>query len=530
MTPRRLAGLLAIAVLALGALSLGLGQDLNFDLLNYHYYDGYAFLHDRLDRDIVPAGQQGFQAPLIHVFHYLGIAHLPPRLFGFLLGVVHGLNLPLVFLLGLAVLQREDSRPRYGLALLAAIVGSLGPAAISLLGTTFGDNLVSLPALAALLLVLRDDEAPPRLDPSTAALAAGALAGCATGLKLTMASFQVALFVAAAVAWERGRRRWVRLALLAAGSTLGFLLSSGFWYWRLAQRFGNPVFPFANWLFRSPYHSTEGFRDARWMAHSAFDLLRPFVDTALGHPQRFLEIGMRDLRFLLLLLAALLVLLVWARSLGRGGPAPILLDRRAVAFAAYWLTAYLVWAWVFYYYRYIALLEFTAPLLLFVLLRPLVPAPRRLAIASALAAAIVLTTHSESWGRRPWHTPWLALPVPPLGLQPDSLVLMVGQPSAFAVPSFREDARFVSLTAVDRFQAPAAWDPLVRQAVATQRGPILLLSNFEFSRAECDQRASRLGLRPTPRCEPIRNGALRFRLCELERVAPAAAPEPSRSH
>lgn len=525
MTPRRLAGLLAIAVLALGGLSLWLGQDVNFDLLNYHYYDGYAFLHDRLDRDIAPAGQQGFQAPLIHVLHYLGIAHLPPRLFGFLLGVVHGLNLPLVFLLGLTVLPREDSASRYALALVAAMVGSLGPAAISLLGTTFGDNLVSLPALAALVLVLRDDGVPARLAAPTAALAAGILAGCATGLKLTMVSFHVALFVAAATLWSRSQGPWRRLALLAAGSAAGFAATGGPWYWKLAQRFGNPVFPFANWLFRSPYHSTEGFRDARWAAHSAYDLLRPFVDTALGRPQRFVEIGMRDVRFLLLVLAALLVLLAWSRSLGRGQVSTRALDRRAIAFASYWLTAYLLWALVFYYYRYIALLEFTAPLLLFVLLRPLVPAPRRLAVSLALAAVIVLTTHAESWGRRAWQTPWLALPVPPLGLQPHSLVLMVGQPSAFAVPSFREDARFVNLTAVDRFQAPEAWDPLVRQAVATQRGPILLLSNFEFSRAECDQRAARLGLRPTPRCEPIRNGALRFRLCELERMPAADVPQ-----
>ncbi len=147
--------------------------------------------------------------------------------------------------------------------------------------------------------------------------------------------------------------------------------------------------------------------------------------------------------------------------------------------------------------------------------------------AAATALAIVATTRVESWGRRPWQTPWLALPVPPFGLQPDSLVLMVGQPSGFAVPSFREDARFVNLTAVDRFRAPAAWDPLVAQAVATHRGPILLLSNFEFSRADCDRRAARLGLQPTPRCEPIRNGSLRFRLCELERTSSTA---PALSH
>ena len=55
LAPGRLAPLLALSVLALGALSLWLGQDLNFDLLNYHYYTGYAFLHGRTFRDVAPA-------------------------------------------------------------------------------------------------------------------------------------------------------------------------------------------------------------------------------------------------------------------------------------------------------------------------------------------------------------------------------------------------------------------------------------------------------------------------------------------
>jgi hypothetical protein len=107
--------------------------------------------------------------------------------------------------------------------------------------------------------------------------------------------------------------------------------------------------------------------------------------------------------------------------------------------------------------------------------------------------------------------------VPALGQQPGSLVLMVGQPSAFAIPSFPRDARFVHLTAVERFRAPERWTPLVEAAVRDHRGPLLLLTNFEFSRAEGEERAGRLGLAATPRCEPIRNGSLRFRLCELTR-------------
>ena len=514
LTPGRLGVLLALLVLAAGGLSLQLGQDLNFDLLNYHYYTGYAFLHGRTFLDLAPAGSQNFQPPLVHVPHYLGIAHLPPRVFGFLLGAVHGLNLPLVFALGLAVLAPGPHRAP--LALLAAVVGSLGPAAISLLGTTFGDNLVSIPALLALVLVFHGTHAAATPRAPWLALAAGVLAGAATGLKLTMASYQLALFVAAALLWWRGGSLAERLGLLSLGSLLGFLPTGGLWDLALWRRFGNPLFPFANAFFRSDFQSFENFRDTRFMAHTAYDLVRPLVDSALGRTERLMEIGMRDVRFLLLLGAGLGCIVLWIMARVRHErPEP--LEGRERALVAWWLTAYLAWALAFYTYRYAALLEFTAPLVLFVLLRRLVPARHELRAVAVAALLIVATTRVESWGRRAWQTPWLGLPVPALGLQPDSLILMVGQPSAFAIPSFRQDARFLHLTAVERFRAPERWNPLVEQAVRDHRGPILLLSNFEFSRAECEARADALGLVTTPRCEPIRNGSLRFRLCELKR-------------
>ena len=513
LTSKPMALFLAGMVLAIGGLSLWLGQDLNFDLLNYHYYDGYAFLHGRTFEDIAPAGSQSFQPPLLHSFHYLGIAHLPPRLFGFLLGAIHGLNLPLVFGLGLLVLSRAEGPGATALALIAAVLGSVGPAAVSLLGTTFGDNLVSIPALLALLLALSGsgESRAARLS-----FAAGALAGVATGLKLTMAAYHLGLFAAAALLWWGGPARLKRLGWLALGSVIGFVPTGGLWDLELWRRFGNPVFPFANGFFRSEYQSLDNFRDARFMLRTPYDLLRPFVDLALGRSERLAEIGMHDVRFLLLLVAGILVALLWigARA-GRKAYEP--LDRRETAFAVWWLSSYLAWALAFYTYRYAALLEFTAPVLLFVLLRRIAPERHQLKAASLAGLLIVATTRADSWGRRPWQAPWLGLPVPALGQQPGSLLLMVGQPSAFAIPSFRTDARFVHLTAVERFRAPAKWLPLVERAVRDHRGPILLLSNFEFSRAECEARAAALGLLTTPRCQPIHNGALRFRLCELER-------------
>ena len=123
---------------------------------------------------------------------------------------------------------------------------------------------------------------------------------------------------------------------------------------------------------------------------------------------------------------------------------------------------------------------------------------------------------SESWGRRRWQPGWLELSVPPMGRQPDSLVLLVGQPISYAIPSFREDARFVLVT-LDEFGATTRWRERAAELVAAHRGPFLLLSTYAHSRADAEARAAAFGLRSTGRCEQAGQGPLRLRLCELRR-------------
>ena len=179
------------------------------------------------------------------------------------------------------------------------------------------------------------------------------------------------------------------------------------------------MFPFANGLFRSAWYGLENFRDDRF----------------------------------LLLAAGLACAIRWLLARSRRQSEPPL-GGTEKALLAWWLSAYVAWAVMLYNYRYAAVLEFTAPLLLFVLVRRLVPARLEVWAVTAAAVLIVATAHVDSWGRRQWRTPWLSLAVPAFGARPDSPVLMVGQPSAFAIPSFREDARFVHLTASERFGAP----------------------------------------------------------------------------
>jgi len=486
-----------LAPLLSGALSLRLGADFNYDLRHYHFYNGYALVHGRFDQDLAPAGLQSFFNPLQDALYYLGIRHLPPRLFGFLLGAVHGLNVVFVHRIARRVLA-ADSQGR-ALALLAAVLAGIGSNVLSLVGTTTGDLLVMLPVLLALLLLCSDR---PRL------LAAGLAAGAAAGLKLTVLVPGVALAAGLLAADP------VPLAVLprfALGSVLGFLATGGFWCERLLERVANPVFPFLNGLFRSPFFSAGAVFEPRFVARHWWEPLSLPLEMAMGWTSGLQEIRFREPRFLLVFLALLGWLLVRARR--RGRPSPIL-GRPARLLLTFWLVAWVLWADGLHYYRYAAALELLAPVVLFVLLRG-TPWDRTPAIA-AVVIVTVLASRPVSWGRLPWSDDWFGAASPPLDLPAESLVIVAGERAAYLAPFFPEATRFVGLT---RRGSPGL-DGLIALRLGAHRGPVYLLAGVGATPDD----ATRFGLVPARGCQRIatRDGGLC--LYPLRRTVSADGP------
>ena len=423
--PSLAAVVVALLIVGSGVGSLLLGQDANTDLHRYRFYIGYAFVHGRLDADLVPAALGTFLNPTLDAFHYLGIAHLPPRLFGFLLGALQGLNPALVFLLARRLLDRGPGSG--ALAVLVGVLAATGPSAHSLLGTTMGDTTASIPFLLSLLVVLGDRGTPDERKGTLAWLGAGFLAGASVGLKITMGPHVVALG-ALVVLMALGRQVRVGAALVfLAGTVLGFAALGGAWCWRMWERFGNPVFPFANQIFRSPYLPAEAIRDPRWVASGPWDLLATPFAMALGETGRLQEIPFRDARFLLVLVAAF----GWSslRCLGKRTPLPPS-QRNLLAFV---LMAYGAWLGAFYYYRYAAVLEFLAPLVLVMLVPALLPRTGR-PLLFATGACLLLSSSVGSWQRQDWSDRWWRVTLPAQADEADSLVLLDESPQQLPGP------------------------------------------------------------------------------------------------
>jgi len=431
------------AVLAMG-FSWSLGQDVNWDLLNYHFYNPYLLLANRFDRDVHAAGVQSFLNPIFDVPLYFAVRRGPPVGVGLALGAIHGISLWLVH--RLTTLLWETSEPRAGFlaGLLAAGTAAFGAGFHSELGSTMGDNTMSVFVLAALVLLLGESEAQARMSRIRLA---GLLIGVATAVKYVAGVYVIGLVaMCLTMQRQRGRRPSVLVNLVGA-IVCGILLTGGYWMFLMLHHYQSPLFPFYNALFRSPFAPVEAnFTDPRFLPRSLSQaLFYPFY--IAGNQRLVAEIVFRDARLAvawisLVVLGALMVVRS-VRAVARWhGPS----DERLASLGVFFVASYLAWLTMFSYYRYAVPLELiVVPLTIGTLAYALRRAGRTLAVALAVCLFLVTWTRPLNWGRVPWSASYFNVDAAALERYGAATVLMWDMPDAYLVPFFPESAAFLRL-------------------------------------------------------------------------------------
>lgn len=521
--------LLLVPVLC-GLLSLKLGQDDNWDLHNYHLYNPFALLHGKIGLDLAPGQWQSYFNPTLDLLYYGLATSLPGPLTGFIMGWLHGLNF--VLLLGLArcLLPAGARRAQ----LLLALAGCLGPAFVSELGNSMGDNLTALTVLGALLLVLRQW---PQLAEGCARAcwriaAAGLLAGAGCGLKLTNAPYALALCLALLALPMDWRARLKAALLFGFGVLGGIALTAGHWYWRMWQVFGNPLFPQFNDRFHAPLAAPIGVGDTGWLPQGlAEKLLWPFIFTL--HPRRVSELALRHLLWPLIYVAAIAALILLLQAALRRRAAPLQLAPGSRVLLVFFGLSYLIWLNLFSIYRYLVPLELLLPLACWLLAQGLAGPLRGARLAGPVLACAALSVLSVGgWGHARWTRQAFDVSVPALAAPERSMVVTLGAdpPLGWLAVFFPPQTVFASLGAgfpeSDAYRARAA--ELLAQRAA---GLYLLLPDW---RADLPDAAGervqvtlvRYGLAAELegcRRYPARVGRNRwdYKLCPLRRISPA---------
>lgn len=448
--PRGVAWTLVFAacVVAAGVRSVLLGKDANWDLKNYHWYNPWALLNDRMGFDVIPAQLQSFHNPLGDLYFY-GLVHaIPnPRAVAFLMAIPVAISA--FFLLRILVLLFPVDRERAnGVLWIAAagIIGFSGSGGMVAWGTTFNEWPSIALVMPALWLTVRaaiDGEERHRYSIPIA----GFLVGCAVALKLTYGVYALGYLVAC-MAWGTLRERGQRALVAGAFMGLGFAIAFGWWAWILWREFSNPFFPYFNAIFKSPWWEPISWYDAAWGPRN----WRQWIFFPLYFAREYYlvaEVSFRDWRFATLFVLALMCWIAarW-RNLRENPNAAAPVPRPTAAawrlLVLFALVSYLAWLKVFGIYRYLTALEAISGVLIVGCVHYLAPHGRvRIAVVLALTVLLVGTTRGGGWGRVPFGETYFD--VSPPDIPPGSLVIIgYVNPLAYAAPYFRPGTRFVS--------------------------------------------------------------------------------------
>jgi hypothetical protein len=272
--PYRLPVYMACTILALATNCL-LGKDMAWDTLSYHIYAGFSAVNDRFAQDYFAAGPASYFNPYIHApFYYLITTGLSSFEISSILAIAHSAILWLTYELAVTVCPSDDPHKRLMFGLCGVAFALINPILLQQIGSTFADITTGELVLAGWLLLAL----AVRTRSTTRVICAGLLCGIATGLKLTNAIHAISGFAVLIMLplTLRGRIRHGVAYGISLG--LGFVVIAAPWSYRLEKRFGNPLFPLMNNIFRSPEFTTEPLHHLRFIPATVAEALwRPFA-------------------------------------------------------------------------------------------------------------------------------------------------------------------------------------------------------------------------------------------------------------
>lgn len=241
-----------------GLWSLLLGQDRNYDLANYHLYNAFAFLNNKLDLDFAVAELHSFSNPMLDIPYFLLIENLPPQFVAFIMGFFNGLIFIVLFGISWEIIKTYRILNKKYVAFLLALSGTLTPNFLAGLGNSMGDNSTALLVVISIYLLILSFNTKEINKYQLFIGLSGALMGFATGLKLTNATFIIATVIAFMFfKEEKISLRFKKIFLFSISSLIAFFMIAGFWHFKLWDQFHNPVFPMFNHIFPTEYISKD---------------------------------------------------------------------------------------------------------------------------------------------------------------------------------------------------------------------------------------------------------------------------------
>ncbi|KDM66914.1 hypothetical protein [Acidiphilium sp. JA12-A1] len=443
-------------------ISLRLGADLNWDLLNYHFLNGYLWLNGKIFSDSI-CTVQSYLDPLLNSFYYILIDHFSPLAANLIIASLQSLSLSAVWLLCFRMTEHGFGMfQRIMLSSIATLAALISPVFWSEIGGTMGDTLLDTPIIIALWCILEGLRDRRLLFFGIA----GALVGFACGLKFTNMVYALAVagaLILTGIFESPSKIRGILLNafVFSAYSAVAFLATYGYFGWQMWSHFRNPIFPYFNNIFHSPFMAPRAIHDGRWFpVDFAGYLALPFRFAFVHHHTTDNHLVGLEIPFRTLFPALVLILVpavyFWAyakrSSTCRFKPSVI----EMYFLASFVLLSFIVWEKMFSYYRYFSAIETIAPAFSLVSLARLL-SWRRMRSASIAGAALFVAliaggslygTHAladTNWGREQFGRTYFGINKGEFGKYENSLLILGTVPLGFMVPYFPDTDQVIGI-------------------------------------------------------------------------------------
>lgn len=242
-----------LAWLALVSIPLGEGGiGLSWDALNHHIYLGWTAETSRFDLDYLAASYQSYQFPYLYWPVYkLAVSGWSGAWTGAVLATLHIVAVPPVWMLAHTCIP---GRTLFDVLMrsLAVTMAFISSVLLSLFDSTSNDLLAATPFVWALAFALAplDARCPPWLSQRSCVALSGLFAGVAVAFKLSNGPLALVLpFLWLYATDGQFHQRLLHAVYGGVAILVGYLLVYGSWGSQLWIQFGNPIYPFYDYLF-----------------------------------------------------------------------------------------------------------------------------------------------------------------------------------------------------------------------------------------------------------------------------------------
>lgn len=228
-----------------------------FDTLSYHLYNAHAFIHNKVGIDVCPAGIYSYLNPIIELPFYFAVKYLNeyPKLAAFIAGSPFGVYLFTLYKLFDLIFLNKNRKLKISFLLISLICAAAGTIAVANIGTTYNDMICVNLIFIAIFIIFRSVNI--NRYKNLLLFLCGMCLGLGCGIKLQYSVNTVAALLTIILCKNIFKISWKNIFAIIAGSVFSFCLYNLYWYCKIFSLWGNPIFPYANNIFKSPYSVPE---------------------------------------------------------------------------------------------------------------------------------------------------------------------------------------------------------------------------------------------------------------------------------